>query len=843
MEEEYSRELNQKGKLSALTWYWMQIGVSIIPFLRSSLVWSAVMLKNYLKITFRNFKRQSGYSLISLSGLALGMACCLLMLLYIRHELTYDRFFAHADRTFRIIMDATVGPTKLKTPITNCPLAPTLAKDYPEVEVATRIRKASKILVQYEERQFYESRAVYADSSFFEVFNFPFIHGDPRQALVRADTVVITETLAQKYFGRTNPMGKQLRVENEKDFEVTGIIKDIPSNAHLDFDMLISFETILVDMPSARTDWISGHYYSYVRMSENADPRDLEKKFPALIDTYLGSQLKAWGVTHYDLILQPLTAIHLYSHYQFEFKPNSSILYVYIFSAIALFILGIACINFMNLATARSTQRAREVGMRKVLGADRRSLIKQLLGESLLYSLLSMLSALVLVQAARPLFKSISGIDLHIGATPWTWLVPLLLSLVIFTGIAAGSYPAFFLSAFQPVKVLKGRWKAGPGNVRFRHILVVTQFVVTITLIIGTWVIRNQVAFMKNRDLGFNKEQVLVSEGNSREVFRDIDTVKARLLQIPGILKVAGTDAVPGQGSEATTIGVVPEGLTFEEGLLMKAIRADEDFLDVMGMQLTAGRNFSSEISTDKEGAFLLSESAVKQIGLEDPTGRVIRVNGLGYRNTEVEVIGVIKDFHYASLREKIEPILIGSGMGGLDKLVIKVRTDDIAGLITQLKGIWKEIDPGHPFDFFFLDSFFDSQYRSEERLNSIIAWFSGLAIVIACLGLLGLSSFMAEQRTKEIGIRKVLGASVSNVIGHIFREFFILIAIANVLAWPLAYYLMHRWLQGFAFRAPLGWEVFFAAGTSVLVITLLTVGWQILRAATADPVKSLRYE
>jgi putative ABC transport system permease protein len=348
---------------------------------------------------------------------------------------------------------------------------------------------------------------------------------------------------------------------------------------------------------------------------------------------------------------------------------------------------------------------------------------------------------------------------------------------------------------------------------------------------------------MKSRDLGFTKEQVLVSDVNSREVFRDIDTVKARLLHIPGVLKVAGADAVPGQGSTATTIGVVPEGSTFEDGILMKAIRADEDYLDVMGMQLTEGRNFSREMSVDKQGVFLLSESAARQIGMAHPIGSTIGVNGLGYRNTEVAVVGVIKDFHYASLREKIEPILIGAGMGGLDKLVIKVQTDNIAGLITRLKDTWKEIDPGHPFDFFFLDEFFGSQYRAEERLNSIIAWFSGLAIFIACLGLLGLSSFMAEQRTKEIGIRKVLGASVANIIRHISREFIILISIANILAWPLAYYLMRRWLQGFAFRASMGWGMFLATGVSVLVITMLTVGWQILRAATADPVDSLRYE
>ncbi|UCC41476.1 MAG: ABC transporter permease, partial [Candidatus Aminicenantes bacterium] len=764
MEEEYSRILKHRGTPQAKAWYWKQICVSFFPFVRNSVLWSVIMLENYLKITFRNFKRQRGYSFITLSGLALGMACCLLIIFYIQYELSFDRFHTNADRIYRIVMDATIGSTNLKAPITNNPLSPTLIRDYPEVIASTRIRQIFKILVEYEDKQFYESGSLFADPSIFDVFSFPFIKGDPQKALVRPFTVVLTKTSARKYFGDANPVGKVLRLDATKDFEVTGVIKDVPHNSHFTSDILISFETLLFDQPQARDNWISAHNFTYLRLRENAAACDLESKFPAMVDKYMGSRLKALG-GNIRYSLQPLTDIHLHSNLQFEFAPNSSILYIYMFSAIAFFILGIACINFMNLSTARSAKRAREVGVRKVLGAERRNLIKQFLGESTIYSLLAMLFALVLVRMALPFFRTIFGVDLQLGTAQLIWFIPPIIGLIFFTGITAGSYPALFLSAFHPVKVLKGSCLTGTKAKRFRHVLVITQFVVSITLVIGTWIIRDQILYMKNVNLGFIKDQVLVCDVDNPKIFRNIDTVKARLRQIPGVVKVAGTDAVPGQGPMATTVGVVPEGFTNEEGILMKAIRADEDYLAALGMELVAGRDFSKEMAPDKQRGFLVNEVAVRKFGWEDPVWRTIKIQGLGLQRAAVTVIGVVKNFHYASLREELEPICIGAGIGGLDKLVIRVRTENISGIIAQLKDTWKQIDPNHPFDFFFLDDFFDAQYRSEERLNSIFASFSGLAIIIACLGLFGLSSFMAEQRTKEIGIRKVLGASIPEAV------------------------------------------------------------------------------
>ena len=842
MEEEYSRIRNQRGSLRAKAWYWKQICMSFFPMFRNSVLWSVIMLGNYLKIALRNFKRQKGYSFITLAGLALGMACCLLIIIYIQYELSYDRFHTDADHIYRIVMDASIGSTKLKVPITNNPLSPTLASDYPEVIASTRIRKISKILVEYEDNQFYESGSLFADASIFDVFSFPFINGNPRNALVRPFTVVLTETSARKYFGGANPVGKVLRLDSAKDYEVTGVIEDIPPNSHLTFDILISFETLFVARPQARDDWISAHNFTYLRLHENAAVSGLENKFPAMVEKYLGPSLKALGGSiRYSL--QPLTDIHLHSNLQFEFAPNSSILYVYIFSAIALFILGIACINFMNLATARSTKRAREVGMRKVLGAERQNLIRQFLGESTIYSLLALFVALVLVRMALPVFRIISGINFQMGAAQLIWLIPLGVGLIIFTGIVAGSYPAFFLSAFRPARVLKGSRFAGTGGRRFRHVLVITQFAVSITLLIGTWIIRNQIQYMKNVNLGFTKEQVLVSNVDDPKVFRDILAVKARLKQIPGVVEVAGADAVPGQGPMATTVGVVPEGYTNEEGILMKAIRADEDYLAALGMELAAGRNFSREMTTDRQGAFLVNEVAVKQFKWEDPVGRTIKIQGLGQRGASVPVIGVVKNFHYASLREELEPICIGVGMGGLDKLVIRVQTENITGLISQLKDTWKEIDPGHPFDFFFLDDFFDAQYRSEEQLNRIFASFSGLAIMIACLGLFGLSSFMAEQRTKEIGIRKILGASVPEVVILLSRELLVLVGLAVLVAWPVAYFTMGSWLRNFPFRTSFNPWIFLFSGLAALAIAVLTVSFQAAKAASADPVDSLRYE
>ncbi len=842
MEEEYSRIFEQKGMTQAKAWYWKQICVSFLPFLRNSVLWSIIMVENYLKITFRNFKRQRGYSFITLSGLALGMACCLLIILYIQFELSYDRFHTDADCIYRIVMDASIGSTNVKVPITNNPLSPTLVRDYPEVIASTRIRKISKILVEYGDNQFYESSSLFADNSIFEVFSFPFIQGDPQNALVRPFTIVLTQSSARKYFGQANPVGKVLRLDSAKDYEVTGVIKDVPLNSHLTFDILVSFETLFVDQPQARDNWISAHNFTYLRLHENAASSDLESKFPAMVEKYMGSSLKTLGGSiRYSL--QPLTDIHLHSNLQFEFAPNSSILYVYIFSAIAFFILGIACINFMNLATARSAKRAQEVGMRKVLGAERHNLIRQFLGESIIYSLLALLAALILVRMALPIFRNISGVELQLGTAQLIWLIPLIIGLILFTGITAGSYPAFFLSAFHPVKVLKGNRLIGTGGRRFRHLLVTAQFVVSITLIIGTWIIHKQILYMKNVNLGFTKEQVLVSNVDDPNIFRDINTVKARLKQIPCVVEVAGTDAVPGQGPMATTVGIVPEGFSNEEGILMKAIRADEDYLAALGMELVAGRNFSREMSTDKQRAFLVNEMAVRQFGWEDPIGHTIKIQGLGLRGTAATVIGVVKNFHYASLREELEPICIGAGMEGLDKLVIRVRTENITGLISQLKDTWKEIDPSHPFDFFFLDDFFNAQYRSEERLNSIFASFSGLAIIIACLGLFGLSSFMVEQRTKEIGIRKVLGASISEVVALLSRELLVLVGVAVLVAWPIAYFAMSFWLRNFPFRTSLNPWIFLVSGLAALTIAFLTVSFQAIKAASANPVDSLRYE
>jgi len=587
------------------------------------------MLKNYIKIAFRNFKRQSGYSLITLSGLALGIACCLLIVLYIRYELSYDRFHTDADRLYRIVMDATIGPTTITVPITNNPLSPTLVRDFPEVIASTRIRKISKVLVMYGDNQFYESGALFADGSIFDVLSFPFIKGEAIHALDRSSTVVLTESLAAKYFGGTDPIGKVLRLDSASDFEVTGVIKDVPRNSHIDFDMLVSFESLLADQPYARDDWISAHNFTYLRLRDNAEPRELEAKFPAMIEKYMSQSLKALGGS-VSYSLQPVTDIRLHSKLQFEFSPNGNIHYIYLFTAIALFILGIACINFMNLATARSTKQAREVGIRKVTGALRRDLIRQFLGESTFYSLLALIISLALVQMALPVIRSMSGIDLHIGTTELAWLFPLLIGLVLFTGVAAGSYPAFFLSAYQPFQVLQGSWKTGYKSPRFRHILVVLQFVVSIALIIGTWVIRNQIQYMKSEDLGFTKEQVLVSQVDNLNVLLDIETLKGRLRQVPGVIEVAGADAVPGQGPMATTVGVIPEGFTQEQGFLMKAIRADEDYIAALGMELVAGRNFSEELTTDKQGVFLLNEAAAQQFGWDAPVGRTIKIQGLG---------------------------------------------------------------------------------------------------------------------------------------------------------------------------------------------------------------------
>ena len=799
------------------------------------------MFKNYLKTALRNLRKQKGYSLLNITGLALGMACCLLIVFYIQHELNYDRFHANADRIYRVTMEGMLNGEPINVAVSPIPMAPSLLAKYPEVVSAARIRKRDSMPVAFAAREFIESGIVYADAAMFEVFTFPLIQGDAKTALDRPYNVVLTESTAKKYFGMEDPIGKFLKFDNQSDFTVTGVIKDVPQNSHLKFDMVCSLETRFAKSPGLRENWFSDiSDYTYIRLNRPEEQKSLEGKLPALLEEKMGRVLKALK-GKMQLHLQPLTAIHLQSKLQWEFGGNGDILYIYIFAAIAVVILAIACINFMNLATARSARRAREVGMRKVVGACRRDLIWQFLGESMSTSLLALIVALVFVKLALPLFKSISGIELAIGVGELAWLIPAFFGLVLFVGFVAGSYPAVYLSALQPVKVLKGGPEAGSGSARFRRLLVVGQFVLSIVMIIGTLIIGDQIRYMKNKDLGFQKYQVLCIRTSDEKILQTLDQVKARLKEIPGVLEVSATSRVPGQGQ--STNAVAPEGL--ETGTIYRYINADADYVRTMGMEIVRGRDFSRDLPSDAKDSILLNETAVRKLGWDEPIGKTIKIAVDVNKYKPKTVVGIVKDFNFASLRDTIEPLLISNNNELSDwfSLAVRFKAVDAGRLIGELKKAWKAISPGKLFDYFFVDELFDAQFRSEERLNKIFSSFSLLAITIACLGLFGLASFLAEKKKKEIGIRKVLGASVGQVVGLLSREFLILVGLAALIAWPIAYFAMNAWLRGFAFRTSLSPWTFLGSSLAVLVISFLTVSYQAVRAASANPVDSLKYE
>jgi len=800
------------------------------------------MFKNYLTVAIRNFMRHKTYSAINVAGLAIGMACCILIVAYIITELSYDKYNENADRIYRIGAEVNMGGFTGTLAISNAPVGPVLNEDYPEVLNAVRIRSISKRFVKFEDRKFYEEQILYADNSIFDIFTFPMIKGDPKTALVTAYSIVLTDETAKKYFGDDDPIGKVLKFNNQDDFTVTGVVENIPRNSHFTFDMLCSFETFFARNKQARENWFNFNLYTYLLLPESYSFQELENKFPALVDKYMGKILKALG-GELKYFLQPLTSIHLHSNLENELSGNGNILYVYIFAAIALFILFIACINFMNLATARSATRAKEVGMRKVIGAHKRELIRQFLGESIIYSFISLLIALILVQLAIPLFRSISGTELRMNYAEIPWLIPALLGLVLFVGIIAGSYPALFLSSFQPANVLKGTLKSGAGNKRFRNVLVVTQFIISVTLIIGTGIIINQLKYMKNTNLNFDKENVIFVRITDQKIRQSLDFVKNELKKIPGVINLAASSTVPGQIADVTPY--IPEGFPEDNSQLMKSINVDHDFVPTLGIEIVDGRNFSTEFATDKKEAVIINETAVKKFGWDSPVGKTIKAPGSGFPiHWETKtVIGVVKDFHFSSLHKTIMPLYISNVPSYLDTISIKISPENTTNTLSFLREKWKEIDPYRPFEYSFLDETYDSQYRPDEQLSKIFASFTAFAIFIACLGLFGLASFMSEQKTKEIGIRKVLGASVPGIVVMLSKNFLKLVIIANIISWPISYFVMKSWLQNFAYRTNMGVSLFIMTGALSLCIALLTVSYQSVKASLSNPVDAIKYE
>jgi len=799
------------------------------------------MLKNYLKITLRNIKRYKGYAFINTAGLAIGMACCLLIVLYIQSELSFDRYHEKADRIYLLKRHGLYGGKELTSSSNNALSAVYMKKDFPEIENTVRIGFMPDPAVRYKNKKFYVDRTLFADDSFLEIFTYPMLKGDPKTALKSPFSVVITEEIANKYFGDEDPIGKSLRFNNKDNYTVTGVVENVTRNSHLLFDMLCSFQTLYSQNPKGHpflNDFIANNFRTYILLQKGASPNALETKFPEFIEKHGGNRLKFIGSTM-EYFLMPLTKIHLHTPLSGVKTGIGSILYIYIFSLIAVIILIIACINFMNLATARSAKRAQEVRMRKVLGAVKWELVRQFLFESFFYSFFALFLAIGLTEIALPTMSSVVGYELSLDYFKMLWLMPAFLGITIFVGFAAGSYPAFYLSAVQPVRVLKGGVKTGNKNSLFRSVLVVVQFAASVTLIIVTVIIVRQLAYMKNKNPGFNKEQVVVLPFRDEELRKSLGTIKTELKSYSGIINIAVSSDIPGQNPQYNQKH--PEGFPFNQPQLMYDLNVDEDFISTMGMEIIEGRDFSKEFGGEQKAA-IINETAAKQFGWENPVGKRIG----GYRGLKT-VVGIVRDYHQLPVSREIKPLYIR--IDPKDKynpyrmLSVKIAPGNISRTINFIETKWNEIYPNHPFDYFFLDESFGEQFREIERTKKLTSYFSGLAIFIACLGLYGLASFMAEQRTKEIGIRKVLGATTSGIVYLISRDLTKMVALANAIAWPVAYLLMRKWLTSFPYRVNITVLTFLFSGIVVLIIGVATVSYQSIKAGLTDPVDSLKYE
>lgn len=792
------------------------------------------MFKNYLKIAFRNLLRHKLYSLINVLGLALGMACCLLIILFIQDELSYDRFHEKAGQIYRVAKIEKRNEGVVNYPLVFPVVAPKLQEDFPEVLNAVRFEPRLSVLVNRENKQFLEQRFFYADSNVFDVFTFPLIKGDPKIALKEPYTLVLSEETAEKYFGSQDPLGQTLTIDNKHDYKITGVLKNIPHNSHMKFDFLASMATEEAENPRYGKLW-AWSCYTYLLLPKDYPPAELEKKFPDFILRNRNEQAaKAW--TFY---LQPLTRIHLHSNLSYELEPNSDITSIYIFSGIGFFILLIACINFMNLATARSSNRAKEVGVRKVLGAERSQLAEQFLGESLVLSFIALPLAVALVEIALPAFNALTNKAVTLNSLSHQAASFGLIGIVVLVGIISGSYPAFFLSAFHPSDVLRRKLRAGVKNSFFRRILVVVQFAISIVLIVGTVIIDSQLDFIRNKKLGFDKEHIVVVRIEEPEMQKRYEPFRQELLQNPGIKSVAGSTSFPGMNPNLSLF--IPEGAEDKEPLKLRNVLVDYDFIETFGIEVKEGRDFSRDFPTDAKQAFIINESAAQEFGWETSVGKKLTDLDLGSGS----IIGVVKDFHFRSKHQKIEPLILSIRPDEryIYFISVKFGQANAREILSLLQKKWKEYSPGRPLDCFFLDENFDKLYRAEERLSQIFSVFSFLAIFIACLGLFGLASFTAEQRTKEIGIRKALGASAANIVLLLSKEFTKWVIVANIMAWPVAYFVMNRWLQNFAYRISIGLWMFFLAAGLALAIAFFTISFQAVRAALANPADALRYE
>ncbi len=823
--EIYEELADEKGNFKARKWYWTQVLRSIPMFVINHLCWSLEMLKNYLKIAFRNFKRQKAFSLINISGLAIGMACCLLLMLFIRYELSFDRYHENANNIYRAAIkhDQALMGTQMMN-VTPGSLAPFLREECPEVATATKIKRWSCV-VQYGNKRFDDDRFFFADPGFLEVFTFPLVEGNKNTALKEPYSVLLTQETAERYFGAENPIGKILLVDNELEYTVKGVLRNVPQNSHFTFDILASMVTLeSIEGKEYTSGW--KNYKTYLVLRKGADAQELLKKMQPIIDR---TEKKD------KFILQPLADIHLYGNYVFELEPNGDIHYVYLLSAITFLLMLIACFNFINLSTSRSVHRAKEVGMRKVIGATRAQLIKQLLGESLLISIIAFLISLTLVRFLLPWFSMYMDRELKFMFFSDIQLLLGLIALVFIVGLIAGSYPSLFLSRFRPITVFTGILSpSSKGTTHFRNSLVVVQLVISIILITCTYVILDQLRFIHRKDLGFEKTHIVTAFIRDQNLKNNVEPFLTELRSHSQIVDATLSNQLP-----YLIMNAKPdtwwEGMETNQKQMVFEIEIDNNFIDFYDLKVIQGRIFSGEFRKDAHETYILNQTAVRMAGWADPLNR---------RYNEGIVIGVIEDFHFAPLNVEIAPLCIRLNHDTSDWISIKVDSHDIPGALAIIKRVWEKYSLEYPFVYSFLDERIDRLYSAQQKLGQSLTYFSAILIFVACLGLIGLASYTAEQKTKEIGIRKVLGASAGGILGLLWKKYVRWLICAGCVAWPLAYYAMQKWLQdNFVYRTKIGIITFIFSAAVAFAITIISVGFQTIKAATANPVDSLRYE
>lgn len=847
----------EKGALRARLWYVRHILKLVPACLANSIKGSFIMLKNYFKIALRIIKKHKGYSFINILGLGIGMSICVLILLFVKYELSYDAYHENSDRIYRLERQFLQADGSVRGHFgTLAPsFTPHLEEEFSEMEHIARILDAGNTRMIYGDKKFIEDRVFLVEEDIFEIFSIPLKKGDSQTALKEPRSLILSESMAHKYFGSEDPMGKQLQVRDDTLWHVTGVMEDVPANTHFHFDFLGSYITLKGEFVRGGDDYFHGTRnfsdnvtYTYMRLAEGVDVNEIKANIPAFIDRTMGTRQDADGniirsSQGTNILFRKVADIHLYAHSSGELEPNFDVKYIRLFTLIAVFVLVIACINFMNLSTARATQRAKEVGLRKVVGANRKSLTSQFLGESVFFSFLALILALGLVLLALPFFNSFTGRELNLGYLFNFFGILILFGVFAVTGLLAGSYPAVYLSAFKSSAILRGELTRGTKGANLRKGLVVFQFAISICLIISVSIVYRQMHFLRNVDLGFDRENIIMLPSDRTIVQRWTD-IKQNLLSSPHIMEAALSKRAPtGRLNDAPGFWIEIAGEVQRNPFSMPHNRVSHGFFKTYNIELLAGRDFSLEHATDPSEAFIINETAVKRLGLISPQDAVgLRIGTFAPRK-EGYVVGVAADFNYESLHNEIRPIITYIRPIEANTVSVRIAPGRTREAITFAKEIWARYNPESPLQYDFLFDRIAALYRNEARMMQMFGYFSVLAIFISCLGLFGLASFTAVRRTKEIGVRKILGASLTNIVLLLSKDFTKWVLAANIIAWPIAYFAMDSWLKNFVYRISPNWIEFILAGILTFLIALLTVSFQSFKAAACDPVESLRYE